>query len=282
MFTVLIALCSSLSYGVSDYLGGLKAKTLPLITVLMVSHVTALTALMATLLIGAETMPDARYFGFGMLAGLAEAIGIAALYRGLSTGKMSIVAAVAATAPVVPVVVSVLSGEVPRALQSAGIVLAVSGIVMLALGSGAEDQPAATSRPAVSIFFGAVTALGLGSFLLAMDEAASGSVQWALITARIVSSSIFAFVLVLVRPKGDPSLRDWGVMAVIGLLILAADSLYAIATTRGVLSVVAVLSSLYPLVTILLARFHLGERLTRGQVAGIGVVLSGTAVLSVG
>jgi len=282
MVAIVLALCSSLSYGVSDYLGGLKSKTLPLVTVLMVSHAAALVAIVSSLLVGMEEMPDARYFGYGALAGLAEAIGIAALYRGLAMGKMSIVAAVAAASPIVPVVVSALTGEVPGPVQWAGIALAVSGVSMLALGSSREDEPEGASRPAVGIFFGLLTALGLGSFLLAMDEAASESVQWALITARVVSTCIFASALVLVRPQGDPALRDWGAMILIGLLILAADSLYAVATTLGVLSVIAVLSSLYPVVTILLARFHLGERLTRGQVTGIAVVLAGAAALSVG
>lgn len=282
MVPVLLALCSSLSYGVSDYLGGLKSRVLPLVTVLMVSHAAALMALLASLLIGVEDLPEAKYFYYGILAGLAETVGIAALYKGLAAGKMSIVAAVAALSPVVPVVVSVATGEVPGAVQWFGIVVAVAGVAMLALGSSDEDEPAADSRVAVSIVFGLVTALGLGSFLLAMDESAAGSVQWALITARVVSAAIFAAVLVLVRPPGQPSANDWGAMILIGLLIVAADTLYAIATTKGVLSVVAVLSSLYPVVTILLARFHLGERLSRGQITGIAVVLVGAATLSIG
>ena len=115
-----------------------------------------------------------------------------------------------------------------------------------------------------------------------MDAAADGSVQWALITARITSVGIFAFAFLAIRPEGDLRTGDWGSLALIGLLILIADLFYAVAATKGLLSVVAVLASLYPVVTILLARFHLGERLTRGQVAGIVVVLVGAAVLSAG
>ena len=160
--------------------------------------------------------------------------------------------------------------------------LAVAGVSMLALWSSDENEPEADTRIAFSLAFGLLTALGLGSFLLAMDESAAGSVQWALITARVVSATLFAAALVLARPAGQPTLHDWGAMILIGLLIVGADTLYAIATTKGVLSVVAVLSWLYPVVTILLARFHLGERLTRGQVTGIVVVLVGAAALSVG
>lgn len=282
MPAALLALLSSLSYGVSDYLGGLKSRTLPLITVLLVSHAAALAAITATLALAMGELPDSKYFAYGALAGVCEAIGIAALYHGLAIGKMSIVAAVAATAPIVPVIVSVLTGDAPNAVQSIGILIAVGGVCLLALGSGKEDEPHALSKPAVSIIFGLLTALGLGSFLLAMDASAEGSVQWALIAARATSVGIFTLAFLAIRPKGDPDVRDWGTLILIGVLILLADSLYAVATVKGVLSVVAVLSSLYPVVTILLARFHLGERLTRNQVAGIAIVLVGAAALSIG
>ena len=282
MFAVVLALTSSLSYGVSDYLGGLKSKVLPLITVLMVSHAVALLAITTTLALTVGEMPDSKYFAYGMLAGVCEAVGIAALYQGLAVGKMSIVAAVAATAPMVPVLVSLLTGEVPGAIQALGIIIAVGGVCMLALGSRNENEPHALNKPGVSIFFGLLTALGLGSFLLAMDAAADGSVQWALITARITSVGLFAFAFLAIRPEGELKTGDWGSLALIGLLILIADLFYAVAATKGLLSVVAVLASLYPVVTILLARFHLGERLTRSQVTGIVIVLVGAAALSIG
>lgn len=282
MPAVLLALLSSLSYGASDYLGGLKSRLLPVVTVLLVSHTAALLGIVATLAIAVGDVPDSSFLFYGMLAGVAEAIGLAALYQGLAVGKMSIVAAVAATAPVVPVVASVVTGDMPGALQWLGIVIAIGGISLLALGSASEDDPHALSRPAVSIAYGLLTAVGLGFFLLAMDRAADGSVQWALIAARATTVGLFTIAFLLIRPEGELKLTDWGWLALIGLLILVADSFYAVATVKGVLSVVAVLSSLYPVVTILLARFHLGERLSRQQVAGIAIVLVGAASLSVG
>mgnify|MGYP001251317466 CR=1 FL=1 len=282
MPAVLLALLSSLSYGVSDYLGGLKSRLLPVVTVLLVSHTAALIGIAATLAIAVGEIPDSRFLIYGMLAGVAEAVGLAALYQGLAVGKMSIVAAVAATAPVVPVAASVVTGDMPAALQWLGIAVAIGGISLLALGSAREDDPHALSRPGVSIAYGLLTALGLGFFLLAMDRSAEGSVQWALIAARTTTVGLFAFAFLLLRPEGELKLTDWGWLAVIGLLILVADSFYAVASVKGVLSVVAVLSSLYPVVTILLARFHLGEHLSRRQIAGIAIVLVGAAALSVG
>ena len=282
MPAVLLALFSSLSYGVSDYLGGLKSRTLPVITVLLVSHAAALAAITATLALATGDMPSSKYFVYAMLAGVAEAVGLAALYQGLAVGKMSIVAAVAAVSPAVPVIASVATGEAPGAIQWFGIIVAIGGVSLLALGSREEDDPHALSRPAVSIVFGLLTALGLGFFLLAMDGAAEGSVQWALITARATTVGLFAIAFLLLRPEDDLSLANWGWLILIGLLILLADSFFAVASVKGVLSVVAVLSSLYPVVTILLARFHLGEHLSRRQIAGIAIVLVGAAALSIG
>ena len=282
MPAVLLALFSSLSYGVSDYLGGLKSRTLPVITVLLVSHAAALVAITATLALATGDMPSSKYFVYAMLAGVAEAVGLAALYQGLAVGKMSIVAAVAAVSPAVPVIASVATGEAPGAIQWFGIIVAIGGVSLLALGSREEDDPHALSRPAVSIVFGLLTALGLGFFLLAMDGAAEGSVQWALITARATTVGLFAIAFLLLRPEDDLSLANWGWLILIGLLILLADSFFAVASVKGVLSVVAVLSSLYPVVTILLARFHLGEHLSRRQIAGIAIVLIGAAALSIG
>ena len=282
MPAVLLALFSSLSYGVSDYLGGLKSRTLPVITVLLVSHAAALAVITATLALATGDMPSSKYFVYAMLAGVAEAVGLAALYQGLAVGKMSIVAAVAAVSPAVPVIASVATGEAPGAIQWFGIIVAIGGVSLLALGSREEDDPHALSRPMVSIVFGLLTALGLGFFLLAMDGAAEGSVQWALITARATTVGLFAIAFLLLRPEDDLSLANWGWLILIGLLILLADSFFAVASVKGVLSVVAVLSSLYPVVTILLARFHLGEHLSRRQIAGIAIVLIGAAALSIG
>ena len=282
MLAVFLALLSSFSYGVSDYLGGLKSRNLPTITVLLVSQAAALAAITASLAIAIGDVPSARYLGYGILAGIAEVVGLSALYHGLAVGKMSIVAAVAATAPVVPVVASVVSGDPPGAIQWFGIVIAIGGVSLLALGSSTEDDPHALSKPAVSIFFGLVTAAGLGSFLLAMDHAVDGSAQWALLSARATSAGLFTLAFLLIRPGGDLKPREWGWLILIGVLIMVADSFYAVASLKGVLSVVAVLSSLYPVVTILLARFHLGDRLSGRQIAGIAVVLAGAAALSIG
>jgi drug/metabolite transporter (DMT)-like permease len=274
---IALALGSSLVYGVSDFLGGLKSRSLPLFSVLFVSQGSALLLLVAVVAVSGEAAPNGSFLLYAALAGLAEAVGVAAFYRGLAVGVMSIVSPIAATAPVVPVVAAILLGELPGAIQSAGLVLAVTGIAIFSLES---QQDVASREPGPSILFGLLTALGFGGFLVAMDAASEGSVVWALLIARLTAVTAFTSVLLARREPLDVPRREVPVLILIGALIIAADALYATATTEGLLSVVAVLSSLYPVVTIALARFYLQERLDRPQQVGAAASISGAVLIS--
>jgi drug/metabolite transporter (DMT)-like permease len=186
---------------------------------------------------------------------------------------------VAATAPVVPLVVGLALGELPATIQGAGIALAVVGIVLTAVrsDSGGTDQ-----RVGASVLFGALCALGFGSFYVAMDAASEGEIQWALLIARATSVIVFLTVIALTRPRPVPDRSDVPLIALIGVLIIAADAMYAIASTKGVLGVVAALSTLYPIVTIALARLYLRERVEPRQQLGIALSLTGVVAISAG
>lgn len=297
MLAIVLALGSSLVYGVSDFLGGLKSKSLPLLWVLLISQGSALVVLALIVLGSGEGPPSSAYVGYAALAGLSEAVGVAALYRGLAVGVMSIVAPIAATAPVVPVVVAIFLGELPAPIQGAGIVLALAGIAVISWGTGPEEQPPVRCPPGevagagpgrfrvtpevgTSILFGLLTALGFGGFLVGMDAASEGSVRWALFVARLASVAAFATAYVVTRPPLAVRRAELPVLALIGLLIIGADSLYAVASTEGLLSVVVVLSSLYPAVTIALARVYLHERLERLQQVGVAAALCGAVAIA--
>lgn len=278
MLAIVLALGSSLVYGVSDFLGGLKSRSLPLLSVLLVSQATALALFSLAWALFAGEPPDGEHLAYALAAGLAETFAIAALYRGLAVGTMGIVAPVAACAPVVPVGAAAVLGELPDPGQSAGIALAVAGVVLISL----ERRPAAGGRPVgPSVVYGLVTALGFGAFLAAMDAASEGGVLWALLIARLTTVGIFALAFVIRRtPLAIPK-AELPAIALIGVLVLAADALYATATTKGLLSVVAVLGSLYPVVTIALAHFYLQERLGRTQKLGVAVTLVGATAISI-
>jgi drug/metabolite transporter (DMT)-like permease len=292
-----LALGSSLVYGVSDFLGGLKSKSLPLLWVLLISQGSALVLLALIVPASAGGPPSGEYLAFAVLAGLSEAVGVAALYRGLAVGVMSIVAPVAATAPVVPVIVAIFLGELPAPIQGVGIVLALSGIAIISWGRRPDEQPPVRCPPgevpgagtgrfrvsrevATSILFGLLTALGFGGFLVGMDAASEGSVPWALLVARLASVAAFATAYLVTRPPLKVRRSELPVLALIGFLIIGADSLYAVASTEGLLSVVVVLSSLYPAVTIALARVYLNERLQRRQQVGVAAALGGAVAIA--
>jgi drug/metabolite transporter (DMT)-like permease len=277
MAAIGLALGASLFYGFSDFLGGLKSRKYPLLSVLLISEGTALVALAAILLASGDPLPEGRFLLYATLAGLAEAVGVAAFYRGLSVGVMSIVSPIAATAPVIPVVAALALGELPGPLQAAGIALAVGGIAMISLERG--DGEGRDLGP--SVLFGLLTALGFGGFLVAMDAASEASIPWALAIARLAAVAAFAIAFLITRPPLAPR-RELPVLTLIGLLIVGADAMYAVASTKDLLSVVAVLSSLYPVVTIALARFYLGERLSGPQKLGAAASLSGAVLISAG
>jgi drug/metabolite transporter (DMT)-like permease len=274
---IVLSLGASLAWGISDFLGGLKSRSFPLLAVLLVSQGTAFVLLAAYVLLFGGDPPAAKYLGFAALAGLGETVGVAALYRGLASGVMSIVAPVAATAPVVPVVAGLALGEVPSTVQGAGIALAIGGIVLTA-HQPASGSPTGPIGP--SVIFGVLTALGFGSFYVAMDAASEGAIPWALLFARLSSMTVFLVAFVVLRPKLAIPRAELPSLAGIGVLIIAADSMYAVATTHGLLSVVAVLSTLYPVVTLVLARIYLDERIAPYQATGITACLTGAIAIS--
>ncbi len=169
-------------------------------------------------------------------------------------------------------------GEAPGPIQGAGIALAVAGVGIIA--SGQSEGPS-SRRLGPSVLFGLLTALGFGGFLVAMDAASEGGVPWALLLARLSAVGTFTVVRLVRRPPLAVTRGQLPVPALIGLLIVAADAMYALASTKGLLSVVAVLSSLCPVVTIALARVYLRERIGRLQQGGIAVALCGVAAISV-
>jgi drug/metabolite transporter (DMT)-like permease len=278
VLAVALALGSSLVYGVSDFLGGLKSRSLPLLSVLLVSQATALALLAIVWLAAGQQPPDGEHVLYALAAGVSETFAIAALYRGLAVGTMGIVAPVAACAPAVPVLAAAALGELPEGGQSGGIALAMVGIVLISL----ERRPAAHAETVgPSLLYGLVTALGFGLFLTSMDAASEGGVLWALLIARLTTVAIFGSIFVARRAPLALPRSELRVVAAIGMLVLLADALYATATTEGLLSVVAVLGSLYPLVTIALASAYLHERLGRVQQLGVALTLLGATAISV-
>ncbi len=282
MLAALLALASSVSWGVADFLGGLQSRRHALLAVLVLSQAVALLVLLVAVAAGVPTEHDAAATAWAAGSGVLGILALTAFYRALSIGTMSIVAPLSATGAAVPVLVGLASGERPKAIQIAGMVLALVGVMLAA--REAQDADAAfrrTNRKAVLLAL--VAAVGFGSFFAGVDRAEErADVAWVLLAARAPEVLLLLPVCLVRRPRLPREPRALAAIAAVGALDLLANFLFVLATGRGLLSVVGVLGALYPAVTVLLARALLHERLTRAQDAGVLVTLVGVVALAAG
>lgn len=274
-----LALAASLSWGVGDFLAGLSSRKLQLLTVLVISQAAGLTSLAVLVAARGNGPPEAQYLLYAALAGIAGAIGLAALYRGLAVGSMSVVAPISATAAVIPVAAGVITGERPSVAQSAGIALALAGVVL----ASRENRPDGGGRGvAEGVGLALLAALGFGLLLVALGAASDADALWATLSMRATSFTLLAVAALVVRPDLAVGRDNLPVLALIGVLDAAGNALFALATTESLLSVAAVLAQLYPVVTVLLARVVLGERISRPQQVGVVSAFAGIALITAG
>jgi len=282
MVAAVLAIASSISWGLSDFLGGVQSRRNALLAVLVLSQGLALVLLVSAVLAGAPTEHDTTATLLAAGSGTFGMLALAAFYHALTIGTMSIVAPISATGTAIPVFVGLLSGEEPSAVQIAGIALAGLGVVLAARAAPSADA-AGDRDNRKAILLALFAAVGFGTFFAAMDRAEeSADVAWVLLSARTADVSVLLVACAVLRP---PLPRDAGsllAIAAIGVLDLLANLLFVLATSRGLLSVVGVLGSLYPVITVLLARIVLHERLSRAQARGVLITLMGVVALAAG
>ena len=274
-----LGFASAVVWGFADFLGGLKSRQLPLLMVLFVSQATALVVVAAIAIGRGEGIPEpGTVVPWAVAAAVAGTVGLAAFYRGLSVGAMGVVAPISSCAAIIPVVVGIATGERPGALQLAGVAVAVAGVAATSYEPGATVRKAATAGVGLAL----VAALGFGLFFVALDRAADRDLLWTLLIGRMTSSSVLGAGVLFARPSFRMTDRDLRAVMLVGLLDVSANGLYAAGTSIGLVSVVAVLGSLYPVTTVVLARVFLGERLRPSQRAGAVAALTGVALISAG
>lgn len=282
----LLALLASVLWGTADFLGGTATRRLPGFSVVGVSQLVALLGLVpVAVLTGALDVPR-DYVVPGVLAGAAGLVALAAFYRALAVGTMGVVAPVAALGVVVPVAAGLLDGETPAAVQLVGIAVAVLGVV-LASGPELSGEGRGGLEP---LLLAGVAALGFGAvFVLIAEGTASGSfgsVVMTLLTMRLVSVLVLTVLLLALIPSRGPEIgvrrSDLPVLLTIGAFDVGANAAFAVASQSDLISVTAVLASLYPVVTVLLARRIHAERLVGLQVPGVVLALVGVVLLAAG
>jgi drug/metabolite transporter (DMT)-like permease len=275
MFAIVLALGTSVAYGTSNFLGPLFNRRHPLASVLLVGQVAALVGCLAIVLVAGDAPPDLHAVAVGVVAGAGNIVGLAAMLRAAQYGSVSIVSAIGALGTALPVVVGVTTGDALSVLQVLGIAFAVAGAIFAAQrGASAHLEPA-------GVAWSLVAALGFGVFLVALPEAAEDGLAWALFDARLAVVVFLGLgILVLRAPVESPG-RDLPVMTVPGLLLLTGTLMYAEATSRGLLSVSAVLASMATVVTAALAFVVWRERLSAVQWTGIALATLGVVLLAV-
>jgi drug/metabolite transporter (DMT)-like permease len=271
---VLLALVSAFAYGLSDFVGGLVSRRASVwsVAVVLQSSSAVATALICPFVDGAVSEAD---LAWGTLSGVGSGLGVCFLFRGFTRGRMAVVAPLSAVgAAVLPFVVGLAVGERPSTLDLIGIAVALPGIWLVSSG----EAPPGSGRVAVSsgVGDGLLAGVGFGVMFVALAQVGDAAGLWPVALGQLVSALTAAGLAVVLRASWRPGGRTLWPAAAAGPLGALAVVAYTLSSREGLLSVSAVLSSLYPAATILLAATVLHERVRRPQV--LGLVLCGVTV----
>jgi drug/metabolite transporter (DMT)-like permease len=275
--SIALALVAAIVYGAADFLGGLASRRAATLAVVIWSQTTGLVLLALALpFFGGHAVPGDLLWG--ALCGVAGAVAIASLYRGLAIGTMGIVSPISAVLGAsIPVFYGLIfRGEHPTVLAIAGILAALAAVVLV---SAPFDKLAVAGIPEALL-----AGLGFGAYFIALAQTRAEAGMVPLLAARLTSVVLLAGGGLAFGGLANVRLARpaFAIVALCGALDVSANVLYVLAAHRGLLAIVAVLTSLYPAATVALAAFVLRERLGRVQWIGVALALGGAAVISAG
>ncbi|TMM34042.1 MAG: DMT family transporter [Actinobacteria bacterium] len=275
MFVAALALAAAVSWGIGDFLGGLKSRALRPVAVLIVAQPIGGALLGLWVALRGQGPPGTAVL-WACLASVFGTTGLIAFYRGMAAGALSIVAPIAGAGAAIPVIWGLARGDHPSSYQELGFAAALIGIVLASF----ERRPAA-ARIAAGVGWAAIAMLAFGGYYIPMHAASQGDFLWAAFVFRLTSTTLIAAAWLVLRPPGARR-ADLPVLASIGVLDTGGNVFFSAASARGLVSVVSILASLYPVVTVLLARAVLAERVHRSQELGIALALAGIVLISAG
>lgn len=276
MLTIALALGASLSWGFADFFGPLKGRTLGALRVLLYAQLGGLAAIAVVVAIRAQAPASATAL-LAVPAAISGTLGLYAYYRGIAVGAISVVAPIAGISAAVPVVVGIASGDHLSAVTAAGIACALAGV-----GLAAHEPGRGRMRFAAGVGLALVAAIGFGGYFPPMHAAGKADFWWASLFFRATSTSVVLTAIAVRKPNVTIDGAQLPVLVLIGIGDMLGNLLFAAASRGGLVSVTAVLASLYPIVTVALARVVLAERVARSQEAGVVLTLAGVALISVG
>lgn len=286
---LILALGSGLTFGVADFAGGLAAKRASATAVTLVSQAIGVIVLLPLLAL-LPGVPSVAAFTSGAEAGIAGALGVVAYLRALALGPMGVVAPLASVVGVmVPVAAGIVAGERPSLAASLGIVVGLLAITVVA-GGGARtkggkplggEAGVRASGDMAGPFLALVAGAAFGLFFVLLDLTPPGSGLWSLVGARIASLTLMGTALLVTRMR-LPSRETLPLVALSGAMDMLANILFLLASRVGLLTISALLASLYPVVVVVLARQVLAERLRRPQIIAVVLALLAVGVITVG
>ncbi len=262
-FAATLALTAAVCWGAGDFSGGLATRRSdPFRSVLLIYSI-GLVALLIVVIARGEPLPPFADLAWGAVAGLFGLVGILLLFRGFATGRMGIVAPVSGVlATALPVVFNALTQGLPGSLQMAGFAVALVGIWLISRPERFGGRPA-------GLGLAVLAGLCFGSFFIALDQVSKSSTFWPLVAGRAASVAAMLIFAVLTRRPMVLRQMPWELFGLAGILDVGGNLFFLLAIQNGRLDVGAVLGSLYPAVTAMLARFTIKESITRLQVAGV-------------
>jgi drug/metabolite transporter (DMT)-like permease len=273
---VIFGLLAAVAWGAADFGGGLTTRRATLFGVVLVSQVVGMLVAIVVAIIRAEALPSGADITWAALSGALAAIGILGLYGGLAVGRMGVVAPVTGVlAAIVPVAAGILLEGLPRPIVVAGIGLAILAVVLV------SRVPSATAGRS-GIELAVLGGTGLGLFNVTISRVDDALVFGPLVVVRMVEAVIIALVIVITRRPAQVPRRVLPAVAAVGVLDMTGNAGFLFAEASGSLAVASVLTSLYPVTTVLLAIAILREPVTRSHAVGIGLALSAIVLISAG
>ncbi|HEY8791707.1 MAG TPA: DMT family transporter [Gaiellaceae bacterium] len=275
MRSIALALGASLTWGVADFFGPLKGRVLGALRVLVYVQIGGLVVIALIVAIRGKG-PAGSEALLAIPAAISGTLGLFAYYQGMAVGAMSIVAPIAGISAAVPVVFGIATGDRPSLWQWLGIAAALCGVFL------ASREPGRNSKVAAGVGLALLAAIGFGGYFPAMHAAGNADYWWASLIFRTTSTFVILAAVAIRRPSLAIQPIQIPILVLIGTGDMLGNLFFAAASTSGLVSITSVLASLYPIVTVVLARFVLKERVARSQEAGIALTLAGVVLISAG
>ena len=276
---IILAGLSALMYGTGDFCGGLASRKQDTVVVLFFSQLVGLAAALVAALALGQPLVRTTDLLWGAAAGVTGVAGLAALYRALASTLVAVASPVAAvTGAVIPVFLGIAAGERPETLAWVGIALAVPAIALLASGPPGHARGGMVRRAAL---MGAAAGVGFGLFFFCISRTSHASGIWPLAAARVATLTLVTLFALVTRRSLRPRVEGLPVVLASGALDMGANIAFLLAARMGLLTITAVITSLYPGPTVILAMIVFREKLTVPRALGLALALAGVACISV-